>query len=131
MIGALRIISNSRLSSRLSPNIGINTALVLSAISAADVTVVPSSLEAFGLVAQEATHCGSPSVVFNNTGLTTVIDHKKNGYVSKINSVDDMCHGINWCINEMNGKENYINLYSKEKFATERIIKSYLDFIND
>ena len=45
--------------------------------SAADVTVIPSILESFGLVALEAIHCGSPCVVFNQTGLTSLIEHKK------------------------------------------------------
>lgn len=99
--------------------------------SAADVTVVPSTLEAFGLVAQEATHCGSPCLVFNNTGLTSVIEHKKNGYVSNFTSINDMCNGIDWCLNEMNGKENDIHLFTKKKFDTDKIIKEYLDFLND
>lgn len=99
--------------------------------SAADVTVVPSVLEAFGLVAQEATHCGSPCVVFNNTGLTSVIEHKKNGYISNYNSINDMCEGVNWCLKEMNGKENDIHLFTKQKFDIDKIIRKYLNFIND
>jgi glycosyltransferase involved in cell wall biosynthesis len=99
--------------------------------SAADVTVVPSVLEAFGLVAQEATHCGSPCVVFNNTGLTSIIEHKKNGYISNYNSINDMCEGVNWCLKEMNGKENDIHLFTKQKFDIDKIIRKYLNFIND
>ena len=42
--------------------------------SAADVTVIPSILESFGLVALEAIHCGSPCVVFNQTGLFDIFN---------------------------------------------------------
>lgn len=97
--------------------------------SAADVTVVPSTIEAFGLVAQEATHCGSPCVVFKDTGLTSVIENKKNGYLANYKSSETLAEGIKWCLNNMNSKQDEINKFTKEKFNTGNIIESYINFL--
>ena len=98
--------------------------------SAADVTVIPSTIEAFGLVAQEANHCGSPCVIFNDTGLTSIVENKINGYVASYKSISDLKNGIKWCLEEMSNKEKIINSFVKSKFDTEKIVKSYLDFLN-
>ena len=97
--------------------------------SAADVTVVPSTLEAFGLVAQEATHCGSPCVVFKNTGLTSIIENGKNGYLADYESSKSLALGIKWCLDNMHNKQYEIHKYTKKKFETNTIIKSYLNFL--
>lgn len=46
---------------------------------AADVTVVPSHSESFGLVALEAQACGSPVVAAAVGGLRTAVDHGRSG----------------------------------------------------
>ena len=93
-------------------------------------TVIPSSIEAFGLVAQEAVHCGSPCVVFNNTGLTSIIENEKSGYIADYNSAEDLTRGIIWCLEQMNNKNEIIYNHVKTKFNTDKIIKSYLDFLS-
>lgn len=49
--------------------------------SAADVTVVPSYHESFGLVAVESLACGTPVVATRAGGLTTVVHHGEIGYL--------------------------------------------------
>ncbi|GAC1393774.1 MAG: glycosyltransferase [Ktedonobacteraceae bacterium] len=49
--------------------------------SAADVTVVPSYHESFGLVAVESLACGTPVVATRAGGLTTVVHNDENGYL--------------------------------------------------
>ncbi len=49
--------------------------------SAADVTVVPSYHESFGLVAVEAQACGTPVVATRAGGLTTVVRHNETGFL--------------------------------------------------
>ena len=48
---------------------------------AADVVLVPSRSESFGLVALEASACGIPIVASGVCGLLTLVDHGDNGYL--------------------------------------------------
>ena len=48
---------------------------------AADVCLVPSRSESFGLVALEAAACGTPVVAADVGGLTTLVDHGHTGYL--------------------------------------------------
>ena len=99
--------------------------------SAANVVMVPSLLETFGLVGYEAIHCGAPCVVFKNTGLSSIIDHKETGYVAKYKSEDDFLNGINWCLENFNNKENEINKKAIKKFNNDNITKDYLNFLKN
>lgn len=68
------------------------------AYSAADVIVVPSQQESFGLVACESLACSTPVVAFNTTGLKDIIDHQYNGYLATPFEYEDLAYGITWVL---------------------------------
>jgi len=57
---------------------------------AADVCLVPSRSESFGLVALEAAACGTPVIAADVGGLTTLIEHGQTGYL--IDSRDPLAY---------------------------------------
>jgi len=42
----------------------------------------------------------------------------------------DLTNGIKWCLEQMNNKGEIIYNSVKTKFNTDKIIKSYLDFLS-
>lgn len=65
---------------------------VASLYSLADLLIIPSEKESFGLVAIEAMACGVPVVGSNAGGLPEVIAHGETGYLSPIGDVEDMAN---------------------------------------
>lgn len=68
--------------------------------AAADVLAFPSVQEAFGKVPAEAMACGTPIVVFNATGPSEIITHKKTGYAARAFDVEDFAAGIDWLLED-------------------------------
>jgi len=66
--------------------------------SAADVVVVPSEQESFGLVALEALACGTPVVAFRCSGLLDVVQHGHTGYLAEPFDPCDLARGIAWVL---------------------------------
>ncbi|MFK7900560.1 MAG: N-acetyl-alpha-D-glucosaminyl L-malate synthase BshA, partial [Cyclobacteriaceae bacterium] len=59
-------------------------------LSVADLFLLPSEKESFGLAALEAMACEVPVVCSDAGGLPEVIQHNKNGMVNKVGDVDGM-----------------------------------------
>ena len=62
--------------------------------SSADVTIVPSRLEAFGQVAAESLACATPVIAFNNSGLTDIVQHGKSGILVEAFEIDGLVSAI-------------------------------------
>ncbi|MBM0744664.1 glycosyltransferase family 4 protein [Phormidium sp. CLA17] len=67
---------------------------------AADVMIAPSIEEAFGQTASESLACGTPVVVFNDTGLQDIVDHQENGYTAEHGDTEDLARGIAWVLED-------------------------------
>ena len=63
---------------------------VVPLLSAADLFLLPSAQESFGLAALEAMACEVPVVASNIGGLNEVVDHGRTGYLHPLDDLDGM-----------------------------------------
>jgi N-acetyl-alpha-D-glucosaminyl L-malate synthase BshA len=95
---------------------------VAQVISLADVLLLPSEKESFGLVALEAMACGVPTIGSNAGGIPELVTHGETGFLSPIGDVDSMA-------------ENAIRLLQDEKlheqFRKACIFRATHEFCND
>jgi N-acetyl-alpha-D-glucosaminyl L-malate synthase BshA len=63
---------------------------VAQVISIADLMLLPSEKESFGLVALEAMACGVPTIGSVAGGIPELVQHGRTGYLSTIGDTDDM-----------------------------------------
>ena len=86
--------------------------------SAADVVVVPSMQEAFGLVAAESMACGTPVAAFAATGLRDIVDHQQNGYLAQPFEAIDLAKGIAWIVKDSD-RHKHLRLEARKKAEQE------------
>jgi glycogen(starch) synthase len=92
----------------------------------ADVSVVPSLFEPFGIVALEAMAAKSPVVVSDTGGLSEIIDHEKTGVKAYSNNTDSLAWGISKVLIDDNFRTRIReNAYKKilEKYDWDKIAK--------
>lgn len=66
--------------------------------SAADVVVVPSRRESFSLACAEAHACGTPTVAFDTSALSNIVESKVTGYLARPFDSEDLAQGIQWVL---------------------------------
>jgi 1,4-alpha-glucan branching enzyme len=90
----------------------------------ADVSVVPSLFEPFGIVALEAMAARSPVVVSDTGGLSEIVEHDVSGVKVYVNDPDSLAWGINRVLAD-NGFANWLrtNAFKKvqEKYNWDKI----------
>ena len=98
--------------------------------SASDFVVMPSRMESFGQIVLEALHCGTPCVVFKNTAMEDLINHKNNGYVCESITFQDLMLGIEWCLkNDLKKDCKKISDDAILKYDYNGIIDRYINFL--
>lgn len=92
-------------------------------LNSADIFLIPSQSESFGLAALEAMACGKPVVSSSVGGLPELIKHNETGFIAEIGDVDRMAkYVIDLLTNEKkyeafskNSRERAINKFDKSK----------------
>lgn len=100
-------------------------------LNSADIFLIPSQSESFGLAALEAMSCGIPVVSSSVGGLPELIKHNETGFIAEIGDVDRMAkYVIDLLTNEKkyevfsnNSRERALNKFDKSK-----VIPMYEDF---
>lgn len=97
-------------------------------LNAADLFLIPSQSESFGLAALEAMACGLPVVSSSVGGLPELIKHNETGYIAEIGDVERMAkYTIDLLTNEKKYKMFSANSRNRalQQFDKELIIPQY------
>ena len=100
-------------------------------LSVADIFLMPSQSESFGLSALEAMSCGVPVISSSVGGLPELVLHNKTGYIAEFADVDRMAkYALELLKNEK--KFNSFSKKSRERaekvFEKKLIIPKYIDY---
>jgi D-inositol-3-phosphate glycosyltransferase len=94
--------------------------------SAADVLVMPSHYESFGMVALEAMACGTPVIASEVGGLAYLVRDGETGFTIPVEEPDTLCEKLSWLLNDdklhtrMSRKAmEYAGDYAWEKIASQ------------
>src|SRR6201987_5234514 len=100
-------------------------------LSIADIMLLPSELESFGLAALEAMACEVVPISTKAGGVSEVIDHGKTGYLADVGDVETMArYAIDLLSNEQQLREMAKQApdVAMERFCSTKIVKQYEDF---
>jgi L-malate glycosyltransferase len=100
-------------------------------LAVADVMLMPSELESFGLAALEAMACEVVPVATRAGGVPEVIDHGNTGYLADVGDVDAMARyalellGDEKTLRDMGKRAREVAM---ARFCSTKIVKQYEDF---
>ncbi len=95
--------------------------------SAADLFVLPSEKESFGLAALEAMACSVPVIATNTGGLPELVDHGQNGFLVPVGDRRALCEAMRELLDDDSLRGRFAR-NSREKaklFSSEVIIPRY------
>ncbi len=100
-------------------------------LAVADIMLLPSQLESFGLAALEAMACEVIPIATNAGGLPEVIDHGRTGFMADVGDVDTMAaHAIDVLSDPKKLKDiSYrARVMAQSRYCATKIIPIYEDF---
>ena len=100
-------------------------------LSIADIMVLPSELESFGLAALEAMACEVVPISTRAGGVPEVVDHGVSGYLADVGDVDTMArYAIELLSDEQRLRDmgKRARAVAMERFCSTKIVKQYEEF---
>jgi len=97
--------------------------------SAAEVLVMPSHYESFGMVALEAMACGTPVIASDVGGLGYLVRDGETGFTIPDQEPETLCEKISWLLNdrELHGSMSARAVEYAKDYAWEKIAKQIVD----
>ena len=100
-------------------------------LSIADIMLLPSELESFGLAALEAMACEVVPISTRAGGVPEVVEHGNTGYLADVGDVDTMArYAIELLSNEQQLRDmgKQARAAAMQRFCSTKIVKQYEDF---
>jgi len=95
-------------------------------LSVADLFLMPSESESFGLAALEALACEVPLITSNAGGLPELNVHGVSGFLSNVGDVDDMVKNAAYILDDAHLPQFKINALARAKeFEVAKIVPHY------
>ncbi|MDZ7637929.1 MAG: N-acetyl-alpha-D-glucosaminyl L-malate synthase BshA [Bryobacterales bacterium] len=104
---------------------------IAATIAEADLLLLPSELEAFGLVALEAMASGVPVVATDVGGIPEVVSHGVDGFLCAVGDVDAMAARSHDLLTDAGLRERFVAAArhtAESRFSTDAIIPQYEAF---
>jgi len=97
--------------------------------SAAEVVVMPSHYESFGMVALEAMACGTPVIASEVGGLAYLVRDGETGFTIPAEEPDTLCEKLSWLINDrgLHATMSQRAVEYAQDYAWEKIAKQIVD----
>jgi L-malate glycosyltransferase len=100
-------------------------------LSLADIMLLPSELESFGLAVLEAMACEVVPISTRSGGVPEVIDHGVTGYLADVGDVDTMArYAVELLTDDkkLHQMAKRARTVASERFSSTKIVKQYEDF---
>ena len=97
----------------------------------ADILLMPSELESFGLAALEGMACEVVPIATRTGGVPEVIEHGTSGYLADVGDVDTMARYASELLNDesrLRAMGRAARAVAKARFCSSRIVPQYEDF---
>ena len=104
---------------------------VYETLGIADILLVPSELESFGLAALEAMACEVVPIATRAGGVPEVIDHGKSGYLAEVGDVETMAQlaiGLLEDDDKLRAMGKAGRAVAQERFCSSKIVVQYEEF---
>jgi glycosyltransferase involved in cell wall biosynthesis len=100
------------------------------AYSSMDILVMPSKMDTYGLIAQEAQSCGVPVICFEDTGVADVIANQSSGLAVKREDVGAMLQALEGLINspeKLRNMSKSARMRATENWSYDIVSRKYIE----